>query len=440
MLLALLWECVALFKAGDADGETHLRALQRLLAHHPHRAVTFVANAMDVMLAIRSGELDRAERAARVCAELGVAAGDANSAVWHAAHLVAIRFYQDRLAELYPFLAQLVRSTEVSVVDDSFRAALALAAWPKAMSTLAALRGRGLAAMPRSSTWLVAMNWIVHAARLIGDADAAQEAYGLLQHFAELPMVVSLGVACFGSAHHALGVAALTIGDLNRAADHLRVGVQGNEALGHVPAADLSDRLLTQAPALRAESRRAGVMQMAPRATWATCTRIGHKWQFDFGRRSVIMDHNLGASYLAVLVANPGREINAAGRAVPGTLTAGAALSAQPLLDSVAQRDYRKRIAHLNREIEHFEAQGEKQRALLASSEHDWLAQELTGATGLGMRSRHFPTGDERARISVGKAIRRALKRLAAIDDDVAEHLRETVRMGSLCSYQPHRS
>lgn len=53
-----------------------------------------------------------------------------------------------------------------------------------------------------------------------GEADAAR-AYEPLAPFAGLPVMASLGVSRFGSAHHALGTAALTVGELDRAGSHL---------------------------------------------------------------------------------------------------------------------------------------------------------------------------------------------------------------------------
>ncbi len=70
-------------------------------------------------------------------------------------------------------------------------------------------------------------------------------------------------------------------------------------------------------------------------------------------------------------------------------------------------------------------------------AERDWVLGELAGATGLAGRTRRFPDEAERARIAVGKAIRRTLARVHEADPVVGEHLRDTVRTGMLCSYRP---
>jgi len=53
------------------------------------------------------------------------------------------------------------------------------------------------------------MNGIVEAAHLLQDTETSAQAYGLLLPFADVPMILSIGAASFGSVRHALGVACL---------------------------------------------------------------------------------------------------------------------------------------------------------------------------------------------------------------------------------------
>jgi hypothetical protein len=62
---------------------------------------------------------------------------------------------------------------------------------------------------------------------------------------------------------------------------------------------------------------------------------------------------------------------------------------------------------------------------------------ELAAGTGLGGRARRFPDSAERARLAVGKAIRRAIARIHQADPSIGEHLHRTVQTGMRCSYQP---
>ncbi|MER6437230.1 hypothetical protein ABT275_12840 [Streptomyces sp. NPDC001185] len=252
LLMGLLWQTVDMFLDGDPHAERCLSELRGLLAEQDHLAVGFVVSAMEVMLAVRAGRLDEAETLARACTERGIAAGDVNATVWQAAQLVTIRWYQGRIVELVPLLSEMVNSPTLSAVDDHALAALAVAAVTagdrrKAVSALATLSGHDLGDLPRSSSWMVTMHGVAEAAFLLDDTATAARVHELLSPYAHLPIVGSLAVACFGSAHHALGVAALTVGDVDRAVAHLRDAVRQNLALGHWPAVTASWERLAMA-------------------------------------------------------------------------------------------------------------------------------------------------------------------------------------------------
>ncbi|TMR09384.1 hypothetical protein, partial [Nonomuraea zeae] len=54
-----------------------------------------------------------------------------------------------------------------------------------------------------------------------------------------------------------------------------------------------------------------------------------------------------------------------------------------------------------------------------------------------GGRARGFTGSEERARTAVGKAIRRAIERVAIADPVIGDELRAAVRTGVRCSYSP---
>jgi hypothetical protein len=142
-------------------------------------------------------------------------------------------------------------------------------------------------------------------------------------------------------------------------------------------------------------------------------------------------------AHLAVLIANPRREILAADLAA-GLAALGAADdtgSAYPVLDDSAIREYRIRLKRLDTELDQLDPDGD--RAAAAHEERDWLLAQLASATGFGGRFRSFPDQPERARVAVGKAIRRALARVAEADATLGDHLRQTVHTGVRCSYWP---
>ena len=491
LLMGLLWRTVDSYTEGDPHADRLLSELRDHLGQRGHLAIGFVVSAIDVMLAIRAGRLVLAEELVDTCAKNGAAAGDIDNEWWPGAQLATIRWYQGRLVELLPMLREQVHSPALSPVDNSAMAALAVAAALNgdrhtAASSLAALCRGDLANLARSSSWLVTMYCVVEAAYLLADADAAERAYDLLSPYAGLPMVGGPGVTCFGSTEHALGVASLASGHVDRAIGHLRAAVKHNLALAHWPAVLASRQRLAQAHALRgspadaAAARReldAGLSEAAPLSlpfprdlasrqsgswesgswqtgswqsgSWQTslaaeCDRVGRKWRFTVQSRSVLVEDSIGMTYLAVLIANPRQDIQAtdlvAGlAALSGTLggVIGGGGAAHPVLDRAAVAQYRNRLNAVAAEIDQLAPGDDPARAATARTERDWLTAELASAAGLRGRTRSFPDEAERARVAAGKAIRRALARVTEADAFIGEHLRQTVRTGVRCSYWP---
>jgi hypothetical protein len=455
LLMGLLYQTVDLFLAGRPHAHRRLAELRAELGRGEHLAVGYVVAAIDVMLAIRAGRLAVAEQLAEDCLERGRRAGYEAADAWHGAQLVAIRWYQGRLPELVPHLNDLMNSPALCTVDNSFYAARAVAAGaagdhPTAMHAMAALLQPTLTDLPRSGSWLATMCGFAQAAHLIGDEPAAAQVYRLLRPYANLPAMASLAFTCFGSVQHALGVAALTNGDLDRAVEHLRRAVHRNLALGHWPAvlysrlrlADALDRRATAQDKEAAREERdqaaavAARLQMDARASDArpqlaapvpagpvTCRRTGRGWRITLGARVAQVKHSVGMLHLAVLAANPRTEIPAielvAG--VSALARTASSTAGQPVLDRAAVEQYRRRLTELPE----------------ASDERTWLVAELTANTRPGGQIRAFADNPERARIAVGRAIRRALVHVEHVDPVIGAHLRATVHTGIRCWYRP---
>jgi hypothetical protein len=438
LLMGLLWRTVDEFLAAGPHAERRLAELRGRLAERDHLAIGFVTTAIEVMLTVRAGRFAEAEALAHTCAGLGAQAGDVDATGWYGAQVVAIRWFQGRLGELLPMLHDLVHSPTLSTVDNSFFAALAVCAAyagerETAEAALYRLRGRDWADLPRSSTWLLTMCGVTEAAFLLGDADTAARAYALLLPYAHLPAMASLAIACFGSVHHMLGVAAMAMGDHDLAVAHLREAVERNLALGHRAAVRLSRERL-------AEAERRPPVPVSP-GTRATCVREGRRWRVTLGGRDTHVAHSVGMLHLAVLLANPGTEIPASelaagANAFVGTdPAANARPAAQPVLDRAAVQQYRQRLTRLGERLA--DLPDGDDRAAPLRAERDWLMAELAAATGLAGRTRDFSDGAERARLAVGRAIRRAVARVTQADGAIGAHLGETVDTGTRCAYRP---
>jgi hypothetical protein len=172
---------------------------------------------------------------------------------------------------------------------------------------------------------------------------------------------------------------------------------------------------------------------------FAQCRRVGRKWRLTWQDRSVLVEDSIGMAHLAVLVSNPRQEILAADLAA-GLAAFSAARdgsSAHPVLDQAAIGEYRDRLRRLDTELDRLETGGDPDQGALVRAERDWLVAQLAGASGFGGRVRSFPDHPERARVSVGKAIRRALARITEADATLGDHLRQNVHTGVRCSYWP---
>ncbi|HEX2807835.1 MAG TPA: hypothetical protein VHN80_16875, partial [Kineosporiaceae bacterium] len=174
----------------------------------------------------------------------------------------------------------------------------------------------------------------------------------------------------------------------------------------------------------------------SPGAPVAVCTRAGRRWRVEVGGRSTVVDDMVGMRHLEVLIANQDVDIPALDLA---STRRGLRMSLSPqrVLDEQAVRQYRARLRDLAVAVEGALAAGEQERVASLRAEAEWLGRELGVATGLAGRPRRFADDAERARIAVGKAIRRALEKVAAADAVIGAELLACVETGAVCCYRP---
>jgi predicted ATPase len=161
--------------------------------------------------------------------------------------------------------------------------------------------------------------------------------------------------------------------------------------------------------------------------------REGAVWTIAFDGATVRLPDAKGFHDLAALLAGAGREIHCAelmGAAVDAPDT-GAALDAQ------ARRAYEARIVELQADLVEAEDAHDLEAADRTRLELDLLVEHLTAATGLGGRPRRTGGSTERARSAVRWRIRAGIDRIDEAHPALGRHLREAVRTGTWCSYQP---
>jgi tetratricopeptide (TPR) repeat protein len=465
-LMGLAWRTVDLFLAGDRRATRSLRELRERLELERCDCLGFLVTALDVTVAMRAGRLDEAEQLAEACYQIGLDVGDADAFGWYGAQLVAIRWLQGRGGELLPLLDDLVHSTTVAEPNDGFVAAIAALAacagdHDAARAALACLRARGLHSVPSSSIWLATMLGVCEAAHALGDADAAREAYELLAPFARLPVMASLGVACYGSAHRPLGLAAWTMGQLDLAIEHLEAAAVADLATGNGPCHSIAIASLADALERRGETgdadraatlrnsaidaaRRFGMIARAEAweqrarcdeaAAHVACRRDGRVWMVRLGERAAVVPHSVGMEYLTQLIGQTGVAIPAVELASRYAMSSRDS-APDPVLDARAKEAYRRRIEELREEVDDAEACADLERAARARVELDRFVEELARVTGFAGRTRSFDDSAERARVSVHKAIKRAVAMIAEVDPTVGGEIRSRLVTGMRCVF-----
>src|SRR5262249_31607630 len=145
--------------------------------------------------------------------------------------------------------------------------------------------------------------------------------------------------------------------------------------------------------------------------------REGDFWTLAHAGKVARLRDSKGLRYLARLLGEPGREFHvldlAAANGTRGSDADGGALRQGPadaVLDERAKQAFRRRLDDLRAELEEAEAHNDRGRAEAAKGEIDALTEQLAHAVGLGGRDRAVGAVAERARSSVTKALRHAIR------------------------------
>jgi len=138
--------------------------------------------------------------------------------------------------------------------------------------------------------------------------------------------------------------------------------------------------------------------------------------------------------YLTELIDRMGVAVPAVELASSHTLTL-RGVPAEPVLDERARAEYRARIEEMRCEIDDAEADADIERAARARAELDCFLEGLARATGLDGRSRSFQDDAERARVSVHKAVKRAVARIMESDPEVGHAISARLVTGIRCVF-----
>jgi hypothetical protein len=168
--------------------------------------------------------------------------------------------------------------------------------------------------------------------------------------------------------------------------------------------------------------------------------REGDVWSLVFENQTARLRDLKGLHYLARLLADPGKEfhvVDLVSGERPETPLFPGGSNAGEMLDTQAKQAYRRRLAEIEEDLEEARTMGNTERAAQAEAEHEFLVRELARAVGLGGRDRLAGSVSERARASVTRAVRQAMRRIREHNAPLGEHLDRAIRTGTYCAYMP---
>jgi len=169
----------------------------------------------------------------------------------------------------------------------------------------------------------------------------------------------------------------------------------------------------------------------------ATLRPDGGVWHITFNGRTVHVPDLKGLWHLRELVSRPREPILALSLLAAPSVEPVPIGDSGPLLDREALRQYRKRLAELDDELDDAEAKHDAARHVKRSAEREALLKEVARATGLGGKPRRSGSPTEKARLNVTRTIRHAITYLATPLPELAAHLDESLVTGVSCCYEP---
>jgi eukaryotic-like serine/threonine-protein kinase len=450
------------------------------------------AASLRAMRAVLGGRLEEAERLARGTLEIaGLRPNEHTGYMLEHALMVAIRWAQGRLGELretvrahgdrYPGVARWRDALVAAELADERAARLELERHARS----------GFTELPRNVLWVLHLCALAEACVLVRDEQRAAELYELLSPYGERN-AVALSTMPFGPVALRLGMLAALLGRWSEAARQFEVAM---DRCGRLGAPAFTARVLYEQarmllargagtdPARAGEllagaegicreldlpgiaERVAALAALVPSSrpagpagegSGAVFRREGDYWTLAYRGELARLRDAKGLGYLACLLRRPGQEVHVLElvRAVEGSPTeapsglrradvvaAGLGVSrleaADPLLDAQARDAYRRRLRELEEDLEEARSWSDPERAARAHAEIDALTTELARSAGLDGRDRSLATPAERARVSVTKATRTAIRMIGRHCPALGQHLTVSVHTGRFCSYAP---
>ncbi|HEY7496600.1 MAG TPA: AAA family ATPase, partial [Candidatus Tectomicrobia bacterium] len=414
----------------------------------------------------------------------------------YTAQLFSLHREQGRLQELEGAIKDFVAQAPTM---PAWRSALAslyseLGRMAEARHEFERLAANNFADLPRDENWLIGVTLLAEVCAFLTDARRAALLYDLLLPYTGHNVVIGDAAACNGAVARPLGLLAATLRRWEEAARHFAAALAMNQRLGAspfvartqceyaavlltrsrpgdaAPARELLDAALYTAQKLGMqglETRVRALQQQGPHelapAPLPVSTAApqearqgdnvfrqdGDYWTLSYQETMCRLKDIRGLHYIARLLHAPGQEFYALDLVT--TLGAGQRLAVTPeavpdlvmppqhdvggLLDASAKAAYKRRLHDLQAELADAQRCHDPARVAKARIELEWLTDELAAAVGLGGRNRKVASGAERARSTVTKSIKAAVRKICQHHPALGHHLTTHIKTGMFCQY-----
>ena len=334
-----------------------------------------------------------------------------------------------------PATIETTRWAEQVAVDEGIRELQAEVSWiyaglghlDDARRLAAPFDARVLARLPRDHNYLLVLQLLLDVALQTGMDELMADVTPLLMPYAGRAVVNAGAVMFHGVTDDTLARACARLGDPERAAALRANALKTYERIG---ASWWHDRLLRASPD-------EAPAEVKPAATSLMTLRQGPPgvWLVGRGDDEHAVPARRGFEHLHALLSRPGTEVAALDLAGGPTTVQQGGLG--EVADARALAAYRQRLRQIDTELDDADADGDQQRGDRLAAEREALLAELGAATGLRGRPRTTGSSEERARVTVRKAVAAAIDAIHGVDPVVARHLTTHVHTGLRCRYEP---
>ena len=433
--LRLAWD---LLETGDTAGaDAEIAAHDRLIARTPLPELVWRAPLLRAMRAIMRGDFAAAERLADEATALPTRVDDPNAPFSLAMQRLGRLWASGRVEELArhitPAIEQVHRVTD-SIYAYCLRAGM-FARCGRAAEARADLAW--IVSRPQYLRMRPMLAWAAEAAVALGDRKTGALLLDALAPLApRLHGWGAIAMVCETPLSHPVARLHALLGDRAAASRAFDDALRRTEALDAPPllAWIERDRAAELAPAATSTTSRP--TPPAAAAPTVTLARDGDGWAITHAGGTFRLKDSRGLQILALLVDTPGREHHVVELVAPPGQAAPLE-DAGDALDPQAIAAYRARLEDLRDAEQEAETNGDPTRAARARAELDAIADELARGVGLGGRARKTASTAERARINVRQRLQDAITRIAAHDVTLGKHLRQAIRTGTFCRYDP---